>query len=59
MYACICMYVCICGYMYMYMSFKIYIKSKMTLFSEYISVLTKSSSVLLNKDKAKNYIGIN
>ena len=59
MYASICMYVCICGYIYMYMSFKIYIKSKMTLFSEYISVLTKSSSVLLNKDKAKNYISIN
>ena len=57
MYMYVCVYLWI--YIYMYMSFKIYIKSKMTLFSEYISVLTKSSSVLLNKDKAKNYIGIN
>ena len=56
-YVCMCVFVDI--YIYMYMSFKIYIKSKMTLFSEYISILTKSSSVLLNKDKAKNYIGIN
>ena len=38
----------------MYMSFKIYIRSKMKLFSEYISVLSKSSSALLIKEKAKN-----
>ena len=49
-YIYIYIYVCI----YMYMPFKIYIKSKMSLFSEYISVLNKSSSALLIKEKAKN-----
>ena len=57
-YVCICVFVDIYIYIYvciyMYMPFKIYIKSKMSLFSEYISVLNKSSSALLIKEKAKN-----
>ena len=53
-YVCICVFVDIYICIYMYMSFKIYIRSKMKLFSEYISVLSKSSSALLIKEKAKN-----